>query len=52
MMIYIMTSQGDAYYEQADYQLAIESYTKAMEFDPSNAIMATCRADALYQQGM
>lgn len=52
MMIYITSPQGDAYYKIAEYELAVESYTNAMELDPSNAVMATCKADALYQQGM
>ena len=49
-MYYI--SQGDAHFEKAEYQLAVEAYTKAMELDPSNTLIAISKAEILFRQGL
>ena len=42
--------QGDAQLERGDYQLAAESYSKAMELDPSSPVFPASKAKALFQQ--
>ena len=42
--------QGDAQLEREDYQLATESYSKAMELDPSSPVFPASKAKALFQQ--
>ena len=41
--------QGDAQLERGDYQLATESYSKAMELDPSSPVFPASKAKALFQ---
>jgi predicted Zn-dependent protease len=42
--------QGDAQLERGDYKSAAESYSKAMELDPSSAVFPASKAKALFQQ--
>ena len=42
--------QGDAQLEKGEYQLATKSYSKAMELDPSSAVIPASKAKALFQQ--
>ena len=50
MLSTVAIVQGDAQLERGDYQLAAESYSKAMELDPSSPVFPASKAKALFQQ--
>ena len=44
---YLTLSQGNTQFKQGQYEVAVESYTKAIELDPLSAVMPANRAMAL-----
>ena len=52
IVLYNIIVQGDAQLERGDYQSAAESYSKAMELDPSSPVFPASKAKALFQQNL